>query len=211
MLGSCAIGSNCGSPSMVVRCDPTPYCLVFHAYEVGPSPAPALSEREIFSRYGLERIQRKSWQWITTDVILSPGTEVGRGTVEHHNEANLTEPSVSEGKKKLHEEVEHLRLEVEHLLDEQKALQRIPQSKEVPVAEKVDKHDGDDWKCSTPVSPTWRCLTWREDWPPALTMRAGCSLLILSPTRVVLPISGWLSFRFWTQALLYGLRGDLHG
>jgi hypothetical protein len=47
---------------------------------------------------------RKAWQWIA-----------------HHDEADLTGPSVSEEQKSFHEEVERLRLEIEHLLDQQKA------------------------------------------------------------------------------------------
>jgi hypothetical protein len=47
---------------------------------------------------------RKAWQWIA-----------------HHDEANLTRPSVSEEQKSFHEEVEQPLLEIEHLLDQQKA------------------------------------------------------------------------------------------
>ena len=76
------------------------------------------------------------------------GTEVAasgaNGTVAHHDEADLTGPSVSEEQKSLHEEVERLRLEVEHLLDQQKAFQRTPQSREIQVGDEVENHHEDD-------------------------------------------------------------------
>ena len=69
-------------------------------------------------------------------------TGAANGAVVHHDEAHPTDPSLSDGQKGLHEEVEQLRVEVEHLLDEQKALQKTPQSTE--VGDEVEKHEGDD-------------------------------------------------------------------
>src|SRR5271170_5974750 len=72
-------------------------------------------------------------------------------TVAHSGEPDLTGPSVSEKQKDLHDEVERLRLEVEHLVDEQKALQRTPQSKDVPIGNEVEKHEGDDSSTRDPA------------------------------------------------------------
>ncbi|MFZ2063481.1 MAG: HlyD family secretion protein [Candidatus Binatus sp.] len=78
------------------------------------------------------------------------GTEIVDGTVEHHDEADLKGPSISEEQKSLHEEVERLRLEVEHLLDQQKALQKTPQSDDLRVDEDVKDHEGDDSSARNP-------------------------------------------------------------
>jgi membrane fusion protein, multidrug efflux system len=79
------------------------------------------------------------------------GTEVAPGIVEHHGKADSTGPSLSEEQKSLHEEVERLRHEVEGLLDEQRALQRTPQSNDTKVAEEVEKHEGDDSSTRDPA------------------------------------------------------------
>ena len=72
------------------------------------------------------------------------GAGAANGPVAHHNETRLTDPSVSEEQKGLYEEVKRLGLEVEHLLDQQKALQRTPQSNDVQVGDEVENHDDDD-------------------------------------------------------------------
>jgi len=79
------------------------------------------------------------------------GTNVANGTIPHNDERDLTGPSVSEQQKGLHDEIEHLRLEVEHLLDDQKALQRTPQSNDAKVAEEVEKHEVDDSSTRNPA------------------------------------------------------------
>ena len=71
-------------------------------------------------------------------------TEVAHGTVAHHDEKDVTEPSVSDEQKSLHEDVERLRLEVERLLDQQKALQKTPQSNDTKVDDEAEKQAGDD-------------------------------------------------------------------
>jgi membrane fusion protein, multidrug efflux system len=78
-------------------------------------------------------------------------TEVAPGTVEHHDEADSTGASVSEDQKSLHEEVERLRLEVEHLVDQQKAFQRNPQSNDTKDADEVEKSEGDDSSAGHPA------------------------------------------------------------
>ena len=79
------------------------------------------------------------------------GTNIANGTIPHNDERDLTGPSVSEQQTGLHDEVERLRLEVEHLLDGQKALQRTPQSNDAKVAEEVEKHEGDDSSTRNPA------------------------------------------------------------
>jgi membrane fusion protein (multidrug efflux system) len=79
------------------------------------------------------------------------GTEVAHGTVAHHDEADLTGPSVSEEQKSLHEEVERLQLEVEDLLDHQKAFQKTPPSKDLQAGDEVEKHEGDDFSTRDPA------------------------------------------------------------
>jgi hypothetical protein len=72
------------------------------------------------------------------------GTGAANGAVVHHDEAHPTDLSLSERQKGLYEEVERPRLEVEHLLGQQKALQRTPQSNDLKSAEEVEDHEGDD-------------------------------------------------------------------
>jgi membrane fusion protein, multidrug efflux system len=79
------------------------------------------------------------------------GTEGAQGTVAHHDEADPTDPSASEDQKSLHEEVERLRLEVEDLLDHQKAFQRTPPSKDLQVGDEVEEHEGDDSRTRDPA------------------------------------------------------------
>jgi membrane fusion protein (multidrug efflux system) len=69
---------------------------------------------------------------------------LANGRPADHDEAHLTEASVSEKQNGLHEEVERLQLEVEHLLEQQKAFQRTPQSNDIHVDEDVEDHEGDD-------------------------------------------------------------------
>jgi membrane fusion protein (multidrug efflux system) len=70
------------------------------------------------------------------------GTGAANGAVAHNDEAHPTDPSLSEGQQGLYGEVERLRLEVEHLLDQQKAFERAPQSNDLYVD--GDVHEGDD-------------------------------------------------------------------
>jgi len=68
------------------------------------------------------------------------GTGAANGTVAHRDEVHLADPSVSEEQKSLHEEVEQLRFEVEHLVEQQKAFQRTPQSNGVQPGDEVENH-----------------------------------------------------------------------
>jgi len=77
------------------------------------------------------------------------GTGAAKGAVEHHDEEHPTDPSLSEGQKGLYDEVERLRLEVEHLLDQQRAFQRTPQSNDLDD-EDVEDHEVDDSSARNP-------------------------------------------------------------
>ena len=70
--------------------------------------------------------------------------QVANGSVAHRDKAHLTQFSLSEGQRGLYEEVERLRFEVEHLRDQQQALNRTPQSTDFRVSEKGEDHEGDD-------------------------------------------------------------------
>src|ERR1700730_12985689 len=70
--------------------------------------------------------------------------QVANGSVAHRDKAHLTQFSLSERQGGLHEEVERLRLEVEHLRDHQQALNPTPQSNDLRLSEEVDDHEGDD-------------------------------------------------------------------
>jgi membrane fusion protein (multidrug efflux system) len=63
---------------------------------------------------------------------------------ENRDQTRLTHPSVSEKQNGLQEQVDRLRLEIEHLRDEQKALQRTPQSDDIHVGKKVEDDERDD-------------------------------------------------------------------
>ncbi len=80
------------------------------------------------------------------------GTEQpANGSPAHRDEAHLTEPAASGNQNGLHEEVERLRHEVQHLLDQQQALNRAPQSKDIQVGDEVQKHEGDDSDARDPA------------------------------------------------------------
>ncbi len=61
-----------------------------------------------------------------------------------------TGSSVQEEQNGLHEEIRQLRLEVERLRDEQKALQRTPQSDDLD-ADEIEDHEGDDSNARDPT------------------------------------------------------------
>ena len=78
------------------------------------------------------------------------GAGVANKIVPHHDETQLTDSSESEVHEDLHAEVQRLRHEVEHLLDEQKAFERTPRSNNIQVAEKVEDPEGDDSRTPGP-------------------------------------------------------------
>ena len=75
--------------------------------------------------------------------------QVTNGAPENREQTQLTHPSVSEKPNGLDEEVGRLRLEVERLRDEQKALQRTPQSNDLD-ADEVEDHEADDSNARDP-------------------------------------------------------------
>jgi membrane fusion protein, multidrug efflux system len=74
------------------------------------------------------------------------------GLLRHHHEEHRIEPSAPEKQNGLHEQVERLRLEVERLFDEQKALQRTPQSNDLHDGDQVEVHQGDDSNADDPAA-----------------------------------------------------------
>jgi hypothetical protein len=72
------------------------------------------------------------------------------GSLQNRDQTR-TQPSVSETQNGLHEEVRRLRLEVEHLRDEQKAFQRTPELNDLHDGDKVEVHQGDDSNASDPA------------------------------------------------------------
>jgi membrane fusion protein (multidrug efflux system) len=67
------------------------------------------------------------------------------------NGAHPTVPSISEEQPGLYEEVERLRLEVEDLLDQQKAFQRTPQPNDRQGGDDVERPKGDDSSTRNPT------------------------------------------------------------
>src|SRR5580704_8256132 len=76
------------------------------------------------------------------------------GSPQNRDQTRLTQFSVLEAQNGLHEEVERLRLEVEHLRDEQKAFQRTPELNDLHNGDKdkVEVHRGDDSNADDPAA-----------------------------------------------------------
>jgi membrane fusion protein (multidrug efflux system) len=82
---------------------------------------------------------------------ITPTGQLTNGAAENREQTRLTQPSVSEKKNGLQEEVELLRLEVEHLRDEQRALQRTPPSDDLD-GDEVEDHESDDSNTKHPAN-----------------------------------------------------------
>jgi hypothetical protein len=82
--------------------------------------------------------------------ITSTG-QLTNGAPDNREQMRLTQPPVSEKKNGLQEEVERLRLEVEHLRDERKALQRTPPSDDLD-GDEVEDHESDDSNARHPAN-----------------------------------------------------------
>jgi membrane fusion protein, multidrug efflux system len=76
--------------------------------------------------------------------------QLANGPPENRDQTRLTQPSISEKQNGLQEQVDRLRLEIEHLRDEQKALQRAPQSNDIHVGEEVEEEESDDSNTKDP-------------------------------------------------------------
>jgi hypothetical protein len=81
---------------------------------------------------------------------INGNQQVANGSPENRDQTRLIQPPVSEKQNGLHDEVERLRLEVERLRDEQKALQRTPQSNDLD-ADEVEDHEADDSNARDPA------------------------------------------------------------
>jgi Biotin-lipoyl like len=76
--------------------------------------------------------------------------QLANGPPENSVQTCLTQPSISERHNGLKEQVDRLRLEIEHLRDEQKALQQTPQSNDIHVGEEVEDEESDDSNARDP-------------------------------------------------------------
>jgi membrane fusion protein (multidrug efflux system) len=80
------------------------------------------------------------------DTRVTPGQSTSNLDLAHPTEA-----SVSEEQKGLYEEVDRLRLEVEHLRDQQQALQRTPPSNDTRVDDGAEHQESDDSNTNGPA------------------------------------------------------------
>ena len=70
--------------------------------------------------------------------------QLANGQPANHDDAHLADPSVTEKQNGLYEEVERLRLELEHLRDTQQALQKTPHTNDIDVDDEVHDDERDD-------------------------------------------------------------------
>jgi membrane fusion protein (multidrug efflux system) len=115
------------------------------------------------------------------------------GLLPHHHEEHRIEPSAPEKQNGLHEQVERLRLEVERLLDEQKALQRTPQSNDLHDGDQVEDHKGDDSKTRNPADRH------------GVLRRRPAKLVLALVVAAILSVSG---LRFWNYLHSYEWTDD---
>src|SRR5216683_5027360 len=115
------------------------------------------------------------------------------GLLPHHHEEHQIEPSAPEKQNGLHEQVERLRLEVERLRDEQKALQRTPQSNDLHVDDEVEDHEGDDSNARDPADRR------------GVLHRRPVKLVLALVVAAVLSVGG---LRFWNYLQSYEWTDD---
>jgi membrane fusion protein, multidrug efflux system len=89
-------------------------------------------------------IHAEAWAVDNNERDSVTGTRAANGALTHHDETQSTDRSASEKEEDLHAEVQQLRREVEHLLNEQKAFERTPHSDDIQVAQKVEDQQGND-------------------------------------------------------------------
>ena len=70
--------------------------------------------------------------------------QLANGTPANHDDAHLAEPPITEAQNGLHQEVERLRREVDHLREQQQALTRTPQSNDLGVSDDEAQDDQSD-------------------------------------------------------------------
>jgi hypothetical protein len=113
------------------------------------------TSRDSGSQFGDElgkgtEIQTKPMSNNGHEGIASTGP-LTNGPSDTRDQTRLTQPSVSENQNSLYEEVERLRLKVEHLRDEQKSLQGTTQSNDLYRGDDVEDHEGDDSDARDPA------------------------------------------------------------
>jgi membrane fusion protein, multidrug efflux system len=116
---------------------------------------------------------------------------LANGSPENRDQTRLMQPSGSQNG--LHEEVERLRLEVEHLRDEQKAFQRTPESNDLHDGDKVKFHQGDDSNSSDPAD--------RRSVPHRYPVKLVLALVVAA----ILSVGG---LRFWNYLQSYEWTDD---
>jgi membrane fusion protein (multidrug efflux system) len=115
------------------------------------------------------------------------------GLLRHHHEEYRIEPSAPEKQKGLYEEVGRLRLEVERLRDEQKALQRTPQSNVLNHGDEVEDHEGDDSNARDPADRR------------GVLHRRPVKLVLALVVAAILSVAG---LRFWNYLQSYEWTDD---
>ena len=119
--------------------------------------------------------------------------QVANGPSENRDQARLTQPSISQKQNGLHEEFERLRLEVERLRDEQKALQRTPRSDDFHDVDEVEDHEGDDSNARDPADRR------------GVLHRRPIKLLLALVVATILSVGG---LRFWNYLQSYEWTDD---
>jgi membrane fusion protein, multidrug efflux system len=119
--------------------------------------------------------------------------QVANGPSENRDQARLTQPSISQKQNGLHEEFERLRLEVERLRDEQKALQRSPRSDDFHDVDEVEDHEGDDSNARDPADRR------------GVLHRRPIKLLLALVVATILSVGG---LRFWNYLQSYEWTDD---
>ena len=104
-----------------------------------------------------------------------------------------TGSSVQEEQNGLYEEIRQLRLEVERLRDEQKALQRTPQSNDFHDADEVEDHEGDDSNARDPADRR------------GVLHRRPIKLILALVVAAILSVGG---LRFWNYLQSYEWTDD---
>src|ERR1700691_6546415 len=119
--------------------------------------------------------------------------QLANGSPENRDHTRLTHPWVLETENGLHEEVERLRLEVEHLRDEQKAFQRSPESNDLHDDDKVEFHQRIDSNSSDPAD--------RRSVPHRYPVKLVLALVVAA----ILSVGG---LRFWNYLQSYEWTDD---
>jgi membrane fusion protein (multidrug efflux system) len=118
--------------------------------------------------------------------------DFGRSPLGKSTGTLRTGSSAQEEQNGLHEEIRQLRFEVERLHDEQKALQRTPQSNDLDAVE-VEDHEGDDSNTSDPADRR------------GVLHRRPAKLVLALVVAAILSVGG---MRFWNYLQSYEWTDD---